>query len=188
MNKDEVYSILRDPNVFHYEAYLLENPNEDEVLLNTIELFSLGDIKHYIRYKDNYLELDELCIDKLLKLSLLTVLGKNIGNSLKLNEIMAELVIVNDEETLEDLIMSMVISNLIAVKINQNERSLQVEDVFVMRDAYNEDKVKLRVLLEEDVRGKSVKWARQILEAWSKQKIIPNQEQLLQQPRGSLDL
>lgn len=184
MNTNEVYSRLRDPTIFNYDPYSSETLIEDEFLLNTIELFSLGDIKHYMRYKEKFIELDELCIDKLLKLTLLSILGQNIGNRLSLNDVLEDLVLIKQQESLEDLLISMVVSNLISVKIDQNTKSLLVEDVFVLRDAYNEDRCKLRVLTEADVQPRSVKWARLILEAWRTQKIKPNQEQLLQKPKN----
>lgn len=187
MNTDDLYSLLRDPEIFHYESYLSQSSLGD-VFLNTIELFSLGDIKHYVKYKDSYMKLDNLCIDKLLKLTLLTILGQNIGNDVNLSEVLTELVLLKDQEALEDLLMSMVISDLINVKIDQYGSKLRVDDVYVSRDAYNEENITLRVLTEEDVQIKSVKWARQILEAWLTQKIKPNENQLLQKPHESLDI
>lgn len=177
--------LLLKPGLYHYASYLSQDIN-DSNLQNTLELFAYGDFKHYIMYREQYIQLDESCIEKLSHLSLFTYLGKNVGNTVSLSDILYDVAFTDSFQVLEDTLMLLVDQECINVKINQNNNTLLVQEVFVLRDAYS-GKIPLRVLSKEDIRFKSVDWARKVLRAWLDDKIKPTRELLLQKPHEMVE-
>lgn len=183
MNSDQVYEILARPDIINYEPFLSQSLATDEKLINTIELFAFGDIQTYIKFKDSFIQVKGRSLEKLVTLSLLSILCENVGNELSMSEILEKLVFLETAEALENLLIYMVDSDYIDVTIDQQKATVSVNEVFVLRDAYNDQSYTLRVLGENDVRCKSVTWAREVLRKWTKEIVVPNKEQLLQDPK-----
>ncbi|WPK25110.1 hypothetical protein PUMCH_002413 [Australozyma saopauloensis] len=188
MENNHIYQLLAQPRLYNYSSYLELLPGVDQKEANTLELFSFGDIEHYLKYTDQYLSLDNVLIRKLISLSILSIVSRNVGNEIPLKSILTELHYVPSIEDLEDLLIQMIDMECFHATIDQKKGTVYVQQMLVLRDAFNlETHALLRVLTEEDIEHRSVAWARRVLQSWMDAKISPAKEQLLLEPPAPED-
>lgn len=180
MTDEQVIALLREPHIFNYASYLEPPVTSDQKLLNTIELFAFGDTAYYERHRSEYITLDEGCLRKLVSLTLFSLLGKNVGNELLISEVLADLVHLQSPAELEDLLIDLAVSGYVCTRIDQHRGLVLVQEVRVLRDAYNADNVKLRVFREGELETQSVEWARAVLSKWLESKIGPTKDGLVE--------
>lgn len=188
ISSEEALEYLFDESNYNFRHFLQEvssgNSTENTqvpLIINTVELFAFGNLAHYIKYKQHYVELPQQGVEKLMKLTLVSFCNEYEGTSVPIDELLLALHIEELEvhqETLEQLIMSMVDTKLISALVDEKQRSVTFQASYVQRDAYNSSTYKLRVLTEEDVNKRSVTRAKAILQRWVDEYIAPTREQL----------
>lgn len=178
MEENDVLTLLRDPDTFNYSSLLVDPEISDPIILNTVELFAFGTIGNYESSRSKYIVLDKICTSKLITLTLLSILSENVGNEIGIFDVLSQLVHLESSRELENLLIHLAVSGYIRTRIDQNKGLIHVQEVKVLRDAYNANEVKLRALDDKEIERKSVDWARNVLSRWLETKIIPTKEGL----------
>lgn len=187
--------LFSDAN-FHFRDFLEEislcdAKESPQVLLivNTIELFAFGNVTHYYKYRDSYVELPREGLRKLVLLTLISVCNDNEGLNVPIQTLMSllepalgRISEITAEQALERILIHMNDQRLIQARIDQRNGCVEFMGSTIQRDAFNRDTYKLRVLDEqEDISNRSVTRARSILERWVNDYVAPASREL-QQP------
>lgn len=186
--ESEIRESFRDEQTYNYrqaleqaynEANQLKTTTGHEKIINTLELFSYGNISMYETNPHPFLELDYQEKRKLTELSILSVLNRNVGNEIGLEYLLSTLVPeISTCDQLEAHLMRMVDLGAIMVKIDEMREVVLVEDTLRLRDAYNKDKYSLRVLSTEDIEDVSIQQAKINLKEWIDTKVVPTTREL----------
>ncbi|KAL6453637.1 hypothetical protein SBY92_005209 [Candida maltosa Xu316] len=190
----DIPSILSNNSKLNYLSDLLTITStipetlseDDEKLLNTLELFTFGNYHHYVKYRTKYIELNGTILNKLLKLTLISINVDHLTNQtsfISFDSILNDYQI-DDVRSLYPLIIELNFQKLINVKIDDANGQLIVlnggdekdtnDSGGFKRDVYNSDDYTLRVLDETiDIPNKSVSLARAKLIDFINEKLIP---------------
>lgn len=149
-------------------------------LLNTVELFAFGNYAHYLKYKDQYVELPPSGVRKLAQLTLLAICNENEGNKVSFDTILKDHALTHalSIDAMEQLVIGLVDEHVISAQIDEETYEVEFLESFDTRDAYNSSTYQLRVLSEEDVANRSVTRARAQLQSWVDHQIGPAQAEL----------
>lgn len=195
----DILQLLRDPSHYNYLVYLqkvplsLELSENDQKLINTLELFAYGDYKHYEKYRPHYVELDRTLLEKLVKLTVVSlamdhenlsisrsVLVAELGGALRVLARMSASGTPEEAEgteeielALEEVLIAMVDDNIVNVKVDDVKETLEFGNVVTFRDSYSSQYGKLRVLTEDDICSRSLEGAVVKLERWMETKLKP---------------
>lgn len=187
----DILQLLGDQ--YNYLKYLLQIPStletshNDIPLINTLELFTYGDYKHYEKYRAHYVELDTKLTEKLLRLTILSLAMEyenlSVSRDLVVDELKGALMTLttnnnsgtsyDTELTLESILMAMVDENIVNVKVDDVQETLEFGNVVKLRDSYSSRYGNLRILTEDDVASRSLDNARQKLELWMETRLKP---------------
>ncbi|KAJ8144252.1 hypothetical protein OY671_002648 [Metschnikowia pulcherrima] len=180
ISESEIISRIEESGSYHFRDLLTlytgqsASTEQDDKILNTIELFAFGGYSSYARTPEHYINLSEKGKLKLAELSIISVISANVGNAISMGDLLhAVSPFVKDASALETILITMIDSGAVSVKIDERENLLRVMGVTVLRDAYNEQTYQLRVLEETDLMVMSVGKARQVLQKWLTNSIIP---------------
>ena len=152
-----VNTLLGDPDRVNYKPYLACDGSEQEK--NTIELFAFGDPESWL---------------KLIKLTALTNASKYEGTKVLQEEFCREItpaLAIFQEKTnramhVDQLFIELVDQGWVELKLNDALKSVRVENVIALRDAYSGEE--LRVLHRDDVVDKDVQLATEKIRQWPK--------------------
>lgn len=187
-SKETLVGLLKDANTYNYarDLQLLLAGAEPNAYLNTLELFAYGDYAHYVKYRAQYIALDEDLVLKLVKLTLLSAVNTSENTALSIERLLTgeefrlgealELIGAATEklrDSLEEIIIDMVHDKLVDVKIDVKRDFLKVRRAYVLRDAYDNKKTSLLVLKEEDIASRSLQRSIAYISDWLKYSIIP---------------
>lgn len=189
ISTNEALEYLFDDTHFNFRDFLLEvstsaatETSHVQLIINTVELFAFGDLRHYTKYHDQFVELPAEGLWKLAKLTVISICNENEGGVVSFDALVEALKpALHNHEKLECLLISMVDQSLIGAKIDEGSAEVEFVSSSVQRDAYNSEVYELRVLNEhEDIPRRSVGSARQILQRWLDEQIVPARNQLQQ--------
>lgn len=186
----DIPSILVEPTKINYLKELIylsgqestnsepQEQEQDVKLLNTLELFTFGDYDDYIKYKENFIELNELMMIKLIKLTIISINIDFINQIISFDKIKQKYGINISE--IYQIIIELNFQNLINIQIDDVHNVLIIKEKKILRDVYddNDDKndgYKLRILNEDQDLGitKLVRLSKLKLQAWINEKLIP---------------
>lgn len=183
---EQIITRLETPEIYNFRDILdsyIESPAQtgiNDQVLNTLELFAYGGCSAYSKSPGKYMNLSEKGKEKLIQLSILSVLNGNVGNYVSFNDIIRVVnPFITEPLALESVLITMTDSDTIKVKIDEKKQVLRVVDTPVLRDAYNESTYRLRVLEIEDLMVLLVGRAKQILQKWLDESIAPVQQEFV---------
>lgn len=160
---------LGDDTTYHFASQLDREPSR---LANTIEVFAFGTYSTYLRHQDACVALDPSQVRKLIRLTVLLVVGQNTGHRVPFSHFLEEQqlghalsVLGQKNEDLERVLIDMKYEGLIDVKIDEVNETVEVLRAPVARDAYLPE-YPLKVMAEEEVLT-SVPRAREYLLEWA---------------------
>lgn len=157
-----------------------------QLIINTVELFAFGDLSHYVKYQEKFIQLPPEALRKLAKLTIISFCNENEGGTVPFDVLLEALkpalpdVSSKDcQEILENVLISMIDEKLIAAQIDERSQRVEFVNSNIRRDAYNSSTYVLRVLDEQhDIPKRSVTTARNILQRWLDEQIVPARQQL----------
>lgn len=166
-----IAALLHDPKRVNYKDLLLAGSSDLEN--NTLELFALGEYEHYVRYRENYIDLDLEALLKLVKLSILSAASDVEGTSVALDEFCRQIspdmnAIVSQSPryaVIDQLFIELQDQGWLEMKLDDTCGRIRVEKVLLLRDCYEGEP--LRVLHAEDVANKNVHLATEKLREWT---------------------
>lgn len=165
---------LKELTYLNNQSINKEDDNDDK-LLNTLELFTFGNFKQYNKYKTKYIELNEIMINKLIKLTLISINTDFINQIISFDKI-NQIYDLNIGK-IYNILIELNFQNLINIQIDDAQNVLIIKEKKILRDVYNddEDDYKLRVLNEDEDLGvtKLVKLSKLKLQNWINEKLNP---------------
>ncbi|MCP8717437.1 MAG: hypothetical protein M5E90_08450 [Asgard group archaeon] len=165
---------LKELTYLNNQSINKEDDNDDK-LLNTLELFTFGNFKQYNKYKTKYIELNEIMINKLIKLTLISINTDFINQIISFDKI-NQIYDLNIGK-IYNILIELNFQNLINIQIDDVQNVLIIKEKKILRDVYNddEDDYKLRVLNEDEDLGvtKLVKLSKLKLQNWINEKLNP---------------
>ena len=165
---------LKELTYLNNQSINKEDDNDDK-LLNTLELFTFVNFKQYNKYKTKYIELNEIMINKLIKLTLISINTDFINQIISFDKI-NQIYDLNIGK-IYNILIELNFQNLINIQIDDVQNVLIIKEKKILRDVYNddEDDYKLRVLNEDEDLGvtKLVKLSKLKLQNWINEKLNP---------------
>lgn len=142
---------LAEPQRYSYFEELINNQENPEATI--LELFAFGNINHYYKYQQQYPQLDEALLNKLIQLTIWERLSENEGSSIAMAAILDDGMTkaVENSQDIESHIINMVDNGIVNVRIDDETQTIQVLDILQVRDVYDEGFYDLKVLKNEDI-------------------------------------
>ncbi|CAI5757562.1 unnamed protein product [Candida verbasci] len=166
----EVVNLLKEKNKYSYLIELLKLGDIDEKLINTVELFTVGNYQHYLKYQQDYIELDTELIEKLIKLTIISICNDHENSQLNLSS--PEFKSYGLPEELDKFVIDLIFNGVVNVKIDQVNNCWIINESS-SRDVYNSRIYNLKVLNEDDIKTRSVNYAVLNLKNWVNDRLIP---------------
>lgn len=158
MNEDsenEALEALRNEDIYTYKPLVTrlcsENRNSDgsDKIYNTVELFAFGTYEDYITNKEWFVDLDETLLKKLIKLTILSIIGQREGQAIKIREFVSILGLgegldhydsvkgweTGNKITLDKFILDMIDDNLILAEIDDEENQIVIYKAILLRES-----------------------------------------------------
>ncbi|EGV66702.1 hypothetical protein CANTEDRAFT_112439 [Yamadazyma tenuis ATCC 10573] len=179
---ESIHSLTRalsDKNVYNYFTTLCQLPVEETSdpqiikLLNTLELFAFGNIRHYWQYRANFIDLTREQAIKLVKLSIWDVLSQVAGGTIAMDTITKDPGLVGaltqidghkDVELALEVLLLEMCGESVRTVIDEVNGTITVVEVTKYRDVYDSRLYGLKVLQPQDIR--SLTYHKQQLEQW----------------------
>ena len=152
----DIPDLLVEPSKINYLKELTHlnnqstNEEDDDKLLNTLELFAFGNFKQYNKYKSKYIELNEIMINKLIKLTLISINTDFINQIISFDKI-NQIYDLNIGK-IYNILIELNFQNLINIQIDDVQNVLIIKEKKILRDVYN-DEYELRILNEDEDLG-----------------------------------
>lgn len=167
---------LAAPGVFNFLALAIEAPAADAKVRNTVELFSLGTLRHYQRHRDECVDLDPILLHKLLQLTLISISNECDGLQVKIADLAEEYGIPTTID-LDRAIIDMVDAKYVDITIAGD--SLVIGPALVFRDSYDPEIYQLTMLLEPEVASRLVPVAKDRLQQWFDHQVAPLRQEFV---------
>lgn len=158
--------IFKDKS-YSYLGHLIKiaGSQEDENVINTVELFTFGNLQDYFQFKDQFITLNKSQLTQLLKLSLWDILSENDGKEFDYNElfdlgIRQALKDLNEDDFFIEL-MLLDMKDAIDIRIDQENNKIIINKVLKLRDVYDERLYKSKIVHKksiEDYKVELQKW------------------------------
>ncbi|CUM63087.1 uncharacterized protein PRCAT00000652001 [Priceomyces carsonii] len=195
--EQSIINRLKNEYEYCFSRYLKEIADQyDEKLIpqkwvNTLELFTFGSYSHYLKYRDEYADLDNDLTLKLLELTILSITNDFENCNISIDDILndhdyglkealksysskaSNNKMDGDELLFNKILIAMADKKILDVLVDDETRSLYTGKPLILRDVYDSRTMNLRVLKESDIPNRSLDTARIKLKSWLDNSISP---------------